>query len=185
MYIYSLKKKKANIKTNFRTNDFWSSLQRFPKCGLKKIPISYPPFIQSKSESCSVISDCLWSQFMEFSRPEYWSGYPFPSPGDLPNPGIKPSSQHCEWILYQLSHKGSPRILEYIAYPFSSRSSQSRNRTGVSCIAGGFFHQLTLKLPMFQVRSIHQIATKAPSQYETLTLSYKDIIFLILNLPPC
>ena len=29
---------------------------------------------------------------MEFSRPEYWSGYPFPSPGDLPNPGIKPRS---------------------------------------------------------------------------------------------
>ena len=29
---------------------------------------------------------------MEFSRPEYWSGEPFPSPGDLPNPRIKPSS---------------------------------------------------------------------------------------------
>ena len=29
---------------------------------------------------------------MEFSRPEYWSGYPFPSPGDLPNPGIKGGS---------------------------------------------------------------------------------------------
>ena len=27
---------------------------------------------------------------MKFSRPEYWSGQPFPSPGDLPNPGIKP-----------------------------------------------------------------------------------------------
>ena len=27
---------------------------------------------------------------MDFSRPEYWSGYPFPSPGDLPNSGIKP-----------------------------------------------------------------------------------------------
>ena len=27
---------------------------------------------------------------MEFSRPEYWSGLLFPSPGDLPNPGIKP-----------------------------------------------------------------------------------------------
>ena len=26
---------------------------------------------------------------MEFSRPEYWSGYPFPSPGALPNPGIE------------------------------------------------------------------------------------------------
>ena len=31
-------------------------------------------------------------QFMEFSRPEYCSGYPFPSPGYLPNPGIKPRS---------------------------------------------------------------------------------------------
>ena len=29
---------------------------------------------------------------MEFSRPQYWSGLPFPSPGDLPNPGIKPES---------------------------------------------------------------------------------------------
>ena len=27
---------------------------------------------------------------MEFSRPEYWSGYPFLSPGNLPNPGIEP-----------------------------------------------------------------------------------------------
>ena len=28
---------------------------------------------------------------MEFSRQEYWSGLPFPSPGDLPDPGIKPA----------------------------------------------------------------------------------------------
>ena len=38
--------------------------------------------------------------------------YLFPSPGDLPNPGIKSRSPHCRWILYQLSHQGSPRILE-------------------------------------------------------------------------
>ena len=30
--------------------------------------------------------------FMGFSRQEYWSGLPFPSPGDLSNPGIKPGS---------------------------------------------------------------------------------------------
>ena len=29
---------------------------------------------------------------MGFSRQEYWSGLPFPPPGDLPNPGIKPAS---------------------------------------------------------------------------------------------
>ena len=28
-------------------------------------------------------------QSIEFSRPEYWSGWPFPSPGDLPNPGTE------------------------------------------------------------------------------------------------
>ena len=46
---------------------------------------------------------------------------------------------HCRQIFYQLSHKGSPRILEWIAYPFSSRSLQPRNWTGISCIAGRFF----------------------------------------------
>ena len=30
--------------------------------------------------------------YVGFSRQEYWSGVPFPSPGDLPNPGIKPRS---------------------------------------------------------------------------------------------
>ena len=30
--------------------------------------------------------------FMGFPRQEYWSGWPFPSPGDLPDPGIKPVS---------------------------------------------------------------------------------------------
>ena len=32
------------------------------------------------------------SQSMGFSRQEYWSGVPFPSPGDLPDPGIEPGS---------------------------------------------------------------------------------------------
>ena len=68
-----------------------------------------------------------------------YRGKPFPSPGDLPNPGIKPGLPHCREILYQLSHQENPRILEWVAYPFFSRSSLPRNQTGVSCIAGGFF----------------------------------------------
>ena len=35
---------------------------------------------------------CQAPQSTEFSRQEYWSGLPFPSPGDLPNPGIEPRS---------------------------------------------------------------------------------------------
>ena len=53
--------------------------------------------------------------------------------------GSNPGLPHCRRIIYQLSHKGSPRILEWVAYPFSSGSSQPRNWTGVFCIAGGFF----------------------------------------------
>ena len=45
---------------------------------------------------------------MGFSRPEYWSGWPFPSPGDLPNQGLNPGLLYCRQILYQLSHEGSP-----------------------------------------------------------------------------
>ena len=57
--------------------------------------------------------------------------------------GLNPGLPHCRWILYQLSNKGRPRTLEWVAYPFSSRSSQPRNWTGVSCIAGRFFYQLS------------------------------------------
>ena len=46
---------------------------------------------------------------------------------------------HCRWVLYQVSHQESPRILEWVAYPFSSRFSWPRNKTRVSCIAGRFF----------------------------------------------
>ena len=85
-------------------------------------------------------------QPMEFSRPEYWSGDPFPSLGDLPNPGSNPGLLHCRQILCQLSHQGSPRILEWVAYPFSRGSSQPGNPAGVSCIAGGFFTDWAMRV---------------------------------------
>ena len=59
--------------------------------------------------------------------------------GIFPNQGSNPGLPHCRWILYCLSHQGSPRILERVAHPFFRGSSQSRNRTRVSCIAGRFF----------------------------------------------
>ena len=99
---------------------------------------------------------------MEFSRLEYWSGQPFPS-------GLL----HCRQILYQLSHKGSPGILEWVAYPFSSGSSQPRNRTGVSCIAGGFFTNWTIREALLNTYSV-------PSPLlNTLPLSI-DIMFTII-----
>ena len=59
--------------------------------------------------------------------------------GIFPTQGSNPGLLHYRQILYHLSHHGSPRILEWVANPFSSGSSQPRNRTGVSYIAGRFF----------------------------------------------
>ena len=41
----------------------------------------------------------------------------------FPTQGLNPSIPHCGRILYQLSYQGSPRILEWVAYPFSNESS--------------------------------------------------------------
>ena len=46
----------------------------------------------------------------EFSRQEYWSGLPFPSPGIFLTQGLNLGLQHCRQILYHLSHQGSPEI---------------------------------------------------------------------------
>ena len=90
--------------------------------------------------------NCVWL----FVTP--WTDGPWNSPGQntgvgsfsllqgiFPTQGLSPGLLHCWQILYQLSHKRSPKILEWVAYPFSSGSSWPRNRTRVSCIAGGFF----------------------------------------------
>ena len=95
------------------------------------------------SESCLVMSNSLQPHGLHS---------PWNSPG--PNTGVgslsllhgifltqgsNPGLPHCRRILYQLSHKGSPRILEWVAYSFSSRSSQPRNQIRLSFIASGFF----------------------------------------------
>ena len=36
----------------------------------------------------------------------------------FPTQGLNPGLLHCRWILYQLNYKGSPRILEWVVYPF-------------------------------------------------------------------
>ena len=103
---------------------------------------------------------------MGFSRQGSWSGLPFLSPRDLPNPGIKPGSPALQADALPSEPPGKPkvkmkvaqlcstlcdptdcivhgilqaRILEWVAFPFSRGSSQPGGRTQVSYIAGGFF----------------------------------------------
>ena len=104
---------------------------------------------------------------MEFSRPEYWSGKPFPSLGDLPNTGMEPRSPTLQVdSLPAESHKGSPRILEWVVYPFSSRSSQPRNPTAVSCIAGGVFSNWAIREALWGThKHLHYLVLQTTDGY--------------------
>ena len=102
-----------------------------------------------ESESHSVMSDSLRPlglySLWDFPGQNTGVGSFFLLQGIFPMQGLNPGIPHCRQILYQLSHKGSPRILEWVAYPFSSRSSQPRNQTRISCIAGRFFTGWTIR----------------------------------------
>ena len=59
--------------------------------------------------------------------------------GIFPIQGSNPGLPHCRWILYQLSHQGNSRILDWVACSFSRGTSPPRNWTRVSCGTGRFF----------------------------------------------
>ena len=82
---------------------------------------------------------------MKFSRPGYWSGQPFPSPGNLPNPATEPRSPALQVDSLPVDLQGKSKNTGVGSYPFSSKSSQPRNQTQVSCMAAGFY--LFLPIP--------------------------------------
>ena len=103
-----------------------------------------PPFCPSTHLKVKVAQSCLtlWNPMdCPWNSPGRNTGVGSLSllQGIFPTPGSNPGFLLCRQIPYQLSHKGSPRILEWVACPFSSGSSQPGNQTEVSRIAGGFF----------------------------------------------
>ena len=98
--------------------------------------------------------------------------------GIFPTQESNPGLPHCRRILYQLSHKRSPRILEWVAYPFSSRSSQFRNRTGVSCTAGGFFTNWAMRQAHTRQKVNKLDSNTAPSAMMTEKVTQTQFICL-------
>ena len=123
--------------------------------------------IQVKSES-EVAQSTPWAAAyqtplsMGFSRQEYWSGLPYPPPGDPPHPGVKTVSPMspllasgffttcANWLVtHNPMDCSTPdssvhgilqaRMLEWVSISFSRGSTPPRDRTHISCIAGRFF----------------------------------------------
>ena len=111
----------APLSMGFSRQDYWSGLPfpspgDLPDPGIKPVSLTSPALTnrfftigatwealqlgwsEVKSLSGVQLFETPWTvayqapQSMEFSRQEYWSGLPFPAPGDLPNPGIEPES---------------------------------------------------------------------------------------------
>ena len=101
--------------------------------------------LESERESRSVVSYSLppHGLYSSWNSPGQNTGVGSLSllQGIFPAQGLNPGLLHCRFtadlqrILCQMSHKRSPRILEWVAYPFSNGSSWPR----VSCTAGRFF----------------------------------------------
>ena len=76
------------------------------------------------SESRSVVSNVLQLHrlYSPWNSPGQDTGVGSHSflQGIFPAQGLNPGLPHCRWILYQLNHAGSPRTLEWVAYPFST-----------------------------------------------------------------
>ena len=111
----------------------------------KHWPFKFWPFLCKLYLLLKVAQSCLTLRFHGLYSP--WN-----SPGQntemgscsllqgiFPTQESNPCLPHCRWILYQLRHKGSLGILEWVTYSFSSGSSQTRNWTRVSCFTDRFF----------------------------------------------
>ena len=91
--------------------------------------------LQSGSTLCDPITVAHQAPLsMEFFWQEYWSGLPFPSPWDLPNPRIKPVSCIDRRILYPWASKEAQSY-----YNESTMSKRLRLDTGDSCLSSPFF----------------------------------------------
>ena len=106
-------------------------------------------------------------QSMEFSRQEYWSGQPFPSPGGLPNPGIKPRSPALQADSLPAEPQGKPR------------------NTGVgslSLLQQIFLTHSGIKLGLLHCRWIlYQLSCQRSPQGDLFPPSIKPRIFYVLG----
>ena len=77
--------------------------------------------------------------------------------GIFPAQGLSLSLLHFRWILYQLNHQGSPRILEWVACPFSRGSSWPGNWTRVSCVVARFFTSWATRFSLYILSYIYKV----------------------------
>ena len=103
----------------------------------------------------------------------------------FPTKGMNPDLPHCGQILYQLSHKGSPRILEWVAYPFSSGSSRHRIEPGSPALQAGSLPTELSGKPSVQIGNSKIRTTLARQLFISLKLFPRNtfhILYILLSI---
>ena len=101
---------------------------------------------------------------MGFSRQEYWSGLPFPSPGDLPNPGIKPQSPALQTGALPSEPPGKPWWLANLANQPTTNHRQIRKLS----------QDHSSQVPISQSMNMHKI--NVTEVLQLLQQCYDDIL---------
>ena len=86
-----------------------------------KMTLNLDLFVSSQLDSGKTFWAHQAPLSMEFSKQGYWSDLPFPSPGNLPNPGIEPRSPALQSD-YGLSHQGSLNIWKELCLRVTAKS---------------------------------------------------------------
>ena len=98
------------------SKDLWDNM-----CAWRSVLVAHTKWKKKERKKVKLLSSvwlfvtpwtvaCQAPLSMGFSRQEYWSGLPFPSPGGLPSPGWNPGLQACRQTLYHLSHQESQAV---------------------------------------------------------------------------
>ena len=121
-------------------------------CGTKILYAAWK--VKMKSLSCVQLFATPWtvahqaSPSMGFSRQEYWCGLPFPSPGDLPHPGIEPRSPSLQTDALPSEPQGKSYMLHGEVKKKKRKKKKVRNSHVVQCESS------MLSLPRALVQSL-------------------------------
>ena len=115
----------------------------------------------------------------EFSRQEYWTGFPFPSPRDLPNTGIEPGSPALQTECLYTELQGKPDNIQPCLTPFPILNQSivpSSVRTVASCPAYRFLRK---HIPQFVV--IHTVKVFSIGNEAEVDVSWNSLAFPMIQ----